>query len=87
MSHPGENTVYILRCSDGSLYTGWTNNLPKRVDCHQRGVGAKYTKSRLPVELVYFEVLESKSAALSREAEIKKLNRSQKLALIQEFSE
>ena len=54
------NYVYMLRCGDGSLYTGWTNDLEKRVMTHQLGLGGKYTRSRLPVELVYFEECESK---------------------------
>ena len=74
--------VYMLKCADGSLYTGYTNDLQKRVDAHNSGRGAKYTKSRLPVRLVYSEEHESKSSALKREAEIKKLTRSQKERLI-----
>ena len=74
--------VYMLKCADGSLYTGYTNDLQKRVDVHNSGRGAKYTKSRLPVRLVYSEEHESKSSALKREAEIKKLTRSQKEKLI-----
>lgn len=77
--------VYILRCGDGSLYTGITTDLEHRLKMHQSGKGAKYTRSHLPVELVYQEVQPDKSAALHREAEIKKLPRSQKLKLIQEF--
>ena len=57
------NYVYILRCSDDSLYTGWTNNLEKRVKAHSNGKGAKYTKARLPIELVYFEEYENKIEA------------------------
>ena len=76
------NYVYIVRCRDGSLYTGWTNDLKKRIEAHNAGCGAKYTKSRRPVELVYFESFESKSEALKREAAIKKLPREAKLALI-----
>ena len=74
--------VYMLKCADGSLYTGYTNDLQKRVGVHNSGRGAKYTKSRLPVRLVYSEEHESKSSALKREAEIKKLTRSQKERLI-----
>ena len=74
--------VYMLKCADGSLYTGYTNDLQKRVGVHNSGRGAKYTKSRLPVRLVYSEEHESKSSALKREAEIKKLTRSQKEKLI-----
>ena len=76
------NYCYILRCGDGSLYTGWTNDLEKRVMTHQLGLGGKYTRSRLPVELVYFEECESKEAAMSREWHIKRLSRAEKLKLI-----
>lgn len=77
-------TVYMLRCGDGSLYTGCTNDLPRRVEAHQSGRGAKYTRSRPPVALVYREEAEDKSAALRREAAIKRLDRREKLALIAE---
>lgn len=75
--------VYILKCSDNTLYTGWTNNLEKRLATHNSGKGAKYTKNRLPVELVYYEILDSKSSALKREYAIKKLPRHKKLDLVQ----
>ena len=78
--------VYILKCADGTLYTGWTNDLEKRIATHNSGCGAKYTRSRLPVELIYHEEFESKSAALKREREIKKLSREQKLELIKRDS-
>ena len=65
--------VYLLRCRDGSLYCGMTGDLVKRVAVHNSGKGAKYTRSRLPVELVYSEPAKSKSAALKREAHIKRL--------------
>ena len=74
--------VYILRCGDGTLYTGCTNDLPRRLQAHQSGRGAKYTRSRLPVELVYQEAVPDRSAALRREAAIKRLDRRRKLALI-----
>ena len=74
--------VYMLRCGDGSLYTGSTGDVPRRVKVHQSGKGAKYTRSRLPVELVYQEELPDRSAALRREAAMKKLTRGQKLALL-----
>lgn len=74
--------VYILRCADGTLYTGYTDDPERRARVHNAGKGAKYTRSRLPVELVYREALGDKSAALRREREIKKLTRAQKLALI-----
>ena len=77
-------TVYILRCGDGTLYTGCTNDLPRRLEAHRSGRGAKYTRSRLPVEPVYREEAADKSAALRREAAIKRLDRRKKLALIGE---
>lgn len=77
-------TVYILRCGDGSLYTGCTNDLPRRLEAHRTGRGAKYTRSRPPVELVYREEAADRSAALRREAAIKRLPRAKKLALIRE---
>lgn len=76
------NYMYIVRCKDGSLYTGWTNNLEKRIKDHNSGNGAKYTKSRLPVELVYCEMFETKEQAMSREFRIKNMTRFQKLELI-----
>lgn len=75
-------TVYILRCGDGTLYTGCTNDLPRRLKTHQSGKGAKYTRTRLPVELVYQEPAPDKSQALRREAAIKRLSRAEKLALM-----
>lgn len=77
------NYVYILRCGDGSLYTGWTNDLEHRLEAHAAGCGAKYTRARLPVELVYSEECETKELAMSREWHIKRLTRAQKLALIE----
>ncbi len=77
------NYTYILKCSDGSLYTGWTNNLDKRVEDHNSGKGAKYTRSRRPVVLAYYEQFETKDEAMRREWEIKRLTRKKKLALIQ----
>ncbi len=74
--------VYMLRCGDGSLYTGCTNDLSRRLSSHRRGKGAKYTRSRLPVTLVYREEAGDKSAALRREAEIKRMDRAGKLSLI-----
>lgn len=75
--------VYMLRCKDGSLYTGWTNDLEHRLAMHNSGRGAKYTRGRAPLELVYSEELPDKEAALRRECAIKKLRREQKLALLQ----
>lgn len=74
--------MYILRCRDGSLYTGITNDLTKRLKAHAVGKASKYTRSRLPVQLVYEEPRRSRSSALKREVEIKKLPRSRKLCLI-----
>ena len=75
--------VYILRCSDGSLYTGVTNDLHRRVAAHQGGTGAKYTRARRPVDLVLHEPAVGRGAALSREAAIRRLTRAQKLELIE----
>lgn len=75
--------VYIVVCADGSLYTGCTNNLEARIAAHNAGQGAKYTRNRLPVTLVYKESCPDRSAALRREIAIKRLTRAQKLALIQ----
>ena len=74
--------VYILRCADGTLYTGSTDDVERRVAVHNSGKGAKYTRGRRPVEVVYTEECESCSAALKREYAIKQLIRAQKLALI-----
>ena len=74
--------VYIVKCSDNTFYTGITNNIKLRLDTHNEGNGAKYTKNRLPVFLVYLESAANRSNALKREIEIKKLNRSQKIDLI-----
>ena len=77
--------VYLLQCADGTLYAGWTNNLEHRVRMHNEGKGAKYTKSRRPVTLVYWEPCESKPLALKREYAVKRLTRAQKLRLIESF--
>ena len=76
------NCVYILLCADNTLYTGWTTDVKKRVDTHNLGKGAKYTKSRLPVKVVYIESFETKTEAMKREAQIKKLTRIEKENLI-----
>lgn len=76
--------VYLLRCRDGSLYTGCTDNVERRLSVHQSGKGAKYTRSRLPVELVYQEPAADRSAALRREAAIKRLPRREKLKLLEQ---
>ncbi len=77
------NYTYILRCGDGSLYTGWTNDLEKRLRTHQEGRGGKYTRSRLPVELAYYEEFGTKEEAMRREWEIKQLTRAEKEKLIE----
>ena len=76
------NFTYLLRCADGSLYCGWTTDLDKRLKEHNAGKGAKYTKSRRPVELAYWEVYATKQEAMRREAAIKKLKRKEKEELI-----
>ncbi len=79
------NYTYMVKCRDGSLYTGWTNNLDKRVAAHNTGRGAKYTKSRRPVELVYYEAFWTKEEAMSREYAIKQLSAAEKRKLLQNF--
>jgi putative endonuclease len=74
--------VYILKCSDDSLYTGWTQNLDQRIEKHNAGIGAKYTRGRLPVILVHSESFDTKEEAMKREIAIKKLSREAKLMLI-----
>jgi putative endonuclease len=74
--------VYMLRCSDGSLYTGWSTDVARRLQRHNAGTASRYTASRLPVELVYEVAMEDRSAARREEARIKALDRRQKLALI-----
>ena len=76
------NYVYILKCSDNTLYTGWTTSLEKRLKAHNSGKGAKYTRVRLPVEIVYFEEFEDKKEAMKREYAIKQLSRQEKIKLI-----
>ena len=78
------NYTYIVKCSDGSLYTGWTNDLEKRIRAHNDGKGAKYTKSRRPVVLAYYEEFQTKEEAMRREWEIKQLDREQKMKMIRE---
>ena len=83
MAETAENQyVYILLCADGTLYTGWTNRLAARVQAHNSGRGAKYTKPRLPVRLVYCERLADKGSALRREYALKALPRAEKLCLV-----
>lgn len=76
------NYTYILKCKDDSLYTGWTNDLKKRITSHNAGKGAKYTKARRPVELVYYEEFQTREEAMKREYVIKQLSRKEKEALI-----
>jgi putative endonuclease len=76
------NYTYIVECADGTLYCGWTNDLEHRIAAHNEGKGAKYTKSRLPVKLVYFETFDTKEEAMKREYRIKQLTRAQKEKLI-----
>ena len=80
----GNNTTYILRCSDGTYYTGWTNNLKKRLKEHNAGRGAKYTRGRTPVELVYMETHGTRQEAMQREAWIKKLPREADYGLLRQ---
>ena len=77
------NYVYILRCADDTLYCGWTNDLDARLAAHNSGRGAKYTRARLPVELVYFEEYDDKHEAMSREWHIKKMSKAEKMKLIE----
>jgi putative endonuclease len=73
--------VYIIQCSDGTLYTGWTTDLRERLKAHNAGSGAKYTRGRTPVTLLYAEPAETRGKALQRECQIKKMTRKQKLGL------
>ena len=76
------NYTYIVRCKDGSLYTGWTNDIEKRIKAHNEGKGAKYTKSRRPVKLVYYEEFQTKEEAMKREYAIKHMRRKEKEKII-----
>lgn len=80
-----DNYTYILKCADGSLYCGWTNNLEKRLSAHNAGTASKYIRTRRPVKLAYFEQFETKQEAMSREYHIKRLTREEKLKLIGMF--
>lgn len=80
------NYTYIVKCKDDTLYTGWTNQLEKRMDDHNNGRGAKYTRARRPITLVYYEEFATKEEALKREYAIKRMPRSEKLALINRHS-
>ncbi|MFW6680594.1 GIY-YIG nuclease family protein [Lacrimispora sp. AGF001] len=77
------NYTYLVKCADNTLYCGWTNHLEKRMEAHNQGKGAKYTKTRRPVELVYYESYPTKEEAMRREVQIKKLSRKDKLFLIE----
>ena len=79
------NYTYMVRCADGSLYTGWTTDVEKRVKCHNQRKGAKYTMSRLPVVLVYYETFDTKEEAMRREAAIKKLSKERKELLVAQW--
>ena len=81
------NYTYLLKCSDGTLYCGWTNDLEKRVKAHNSGRGAKYTKSRRPVRLVWYETFETKEEAMRREYAIKHMTRRAKLGLVMSYKE
>lgn len=76
------NYTYILKCADGTLYTGWTNDLDRRLAAHNAGKGGKYTRSRRPVSLIYYETYDTKEEAMRREWAIKQLSREEKLELI-----
>lgn len=82
-----KNVTYILKCNDNSLYTGWTNDITHRLKMHNEGKGAKYTRGRGPVELVYLEEFETKQEAMSRETKIKRLTRKEKLLLIETYQQ
>ena len=81
------NYTYILECKDNTYYTGWTNNLEKRLKDHNEGRGAKYTKARLPVSLIYYEEFQTKEEAMRREYAIKRMSRSEKSKLVCEYRE
>ena len=80
------NYAYLVRCSDNSLYAGWTNDIEKRLKSHNAGTGAKYTRARLPVTLAYLETFDTKSEAMKREAALKKLTHRQKEQLALEWN-
>lgn len=79
------NYTYLLQCADGSIYCGWTNHLEERVKAHNTGRGAKYTRSRRPVKLAYYEKFATRQEAMRRERELKKLDHGDKLRLIREW--
>lgn len=79
--------TYIVECGDGTYYTGWTNQLEERMQCHNQGKGAKYTRARLPVRLVYYEVFATRQEAMKREYAVKQLKRKDKLKLFEHMPE
>lgn len=81
MTEEKSNFIYMIQCADGTLYTGYTNDLENRMAVHNSGAGAKYTRGRGPVRLIYSEAFETKGEALKRENQIKKLSRERKLKL------
>ena len=81
------NFAYILECRDGSYYCGWTNDLARRLKAHRSGKGGKFTRSRLPVSLVYYEAFPTKREAMSREWHLKQLSRAQKRDLVLGYKE
>ena len=83
MEEKNRNYTYMVECSDGSFYTGWTTDVEKRIRMHNAKKGAKYTKSRTPVKLVYLEEADTKQQAMRREAQIKQLSRQQKKQIIE----
>lgn len=85
MSEPRTAWVYILECADGTLYTGWTYDLEARLAAHNAGTASKYTRTRRPVRMVYWERAGGKGDALRREWALKQLTRAQKLSIIHEF--
>lgn len=80
-----QNYTYMIECSDGTFYTGWTNDIEKRIRMHNAKKGAKYTRSRTPVRLVYLEVWDTKQKAMQREAKVKKMSRREKEKLVREY--
>lgn len=79
--------AYLVRCSDGSLYAGWTNDLEKRLKAHNQGCGAKYTRGRRPVSLAYCEAYQDRKAAQTREYELKRLSKTEKEVLVESYRE
>lgn len=81
------NWAYMLRCADGSLYAGWTNNLPKRLEAHNGGTAAKYTRSRRPVSLALAEEYDTRKEAMGREAALKRMNKRPKEELVRLYQQ